>query len=95
MVGPHKDWISYPVDGSVYVIPETDGARIVSNDLHELVQRVPGRCTSYCVVWYVTEELCPFLLGTLFCKLFSVNGVNGAVCRNPIAPCQSEHTSVC
>lgn len=44
LVGPDKDWITFPCDSSACIIPEVDGVRIVSNDLHELVQRVPGIC---------------------------------------------------
>ena len=43
LVGPNSDWISYPFDDSIYIVAEIDGARIISNDLHELVQRVPGK----------------------------------------------------
>ncbi|XP_067937076.1 vacuolar protein sorting-associated protein 16 homolog [Watersipora subatra] len=41
VVRPQSDSITFPYDTSVCIIPEIDGARIVSNDLHELVQRVP------------------------------------------------------
>ena len=43
LVGPGNDWINYSYDNSISIIPEVDGARIVSNDIHELVQRVPGK----------------------------------------------------
>eukprot|EP00698_Gefionella_okellyi_P023700 TRINITY_DN8167_c0_g1_i1.p1 TRINITY_DN8167_c0_g1~~TRINITY_DN8167_c0_g1_i1.p1 ORF type:complete len:850 (-),score=211.21 TRINITY_DN8167_c0_g1_i1:1962-4364(-) len=41
MVGPFGDYIQYPYDEPVYLVPESDGVRIVSNSLCEFVHRVP------------------------------------------------------
>eukprot|EP01116_Phalansterium_solitarium_P018834 TRINITY_DN5113_c0_g4_i1.p2 TRINITY_DN5113_c0_g4~~TRINITY_DN5113_c0_g4_i1.p2 ORF type:complete len:859 (+),score=366.88 TRINITY_DN5113_c0_g4_i1:2904-5480(+) len=48
MVGPFNEWIKYTYDDSalIYLVPEVDGARIISNRLCEFVQRVPDMVES-------------------------------------------------
>jgi len=46
MVGSDRDWISYLHEGSIFIVSETDGARIISNSFHELIHRVPGVLSS-------------------------------------------------
>ncbi|XP_025080748.1 vacuolar protein sorting-associated protein 16 homolog [Pomacea canaliculata] len=41
VVGPQKYWIKYNFESTVHLIPEVDGLRIISNDTHEFLQRVP------------------------------------------------------
>ena len=38
VVGPRGEWIKYGYDGGVYMIPEVDGIRIISNELCEFFQ---------------------------------------------------------
>lgn len=40
MVGPSGDYLKFPYEGIVHIISETDGARIISNEKHELIQKV-------------------------------------------------------
>ncbi|XP_015764646.1 PREDICTED: vacuolar protein sorting-associated protein 16 homolog [Acropora digitifera] len=54
VVGPTKDTVRYPMDTAVYLVQEIDGVRIIGNDTHELLQRVPGEfimhlCTLICI----------------------------------------------
>lgn len=42
MVGPEKDWIKYAYDGDVVITAEPDGVRIITEDIQEFIQRVPG-----------------------------------------------------
>ncbi|CAG8793312.1 16862_t:CDS:2, partial [Cetraspora pellucida] len=42
MVGPYGDWIRYPYDDAVFLIPEIDGVRIISSDKCEFLQKVPN-----------------------------------------------------
>lgn len=41
IVGKHGQKLSYFYDGSVHLVPEIDGIRIISNTQHELLQKVP------------------------------------------------------
>ncbi|KAI8327280.1 Vps16, C-terminal region-domain-containing protein [Choanephora cucurbitarum] len=41
MVGPFGDWIKYTYDDPIFLASEIDGARIISNDKCELLQKVP------------------------------------------------------
>lgn len=41
MIGPRGDWIKYPYDECVHLVPELDGVRIVSGLRHELLRLVP------------------------------------------------------
>ncbi|XP_013393973.1 vacuolar protein sorting-associated protein 16 homolog [Lingula anatina] len=41
MVGPSKDWVKYSYDTPVTLVQEIDGLRIIGNDTHEFLQRVP------------------------------------------------------
>jgi len=41
VVGPDKDWIRFNMDCSVHLLQEEDGLRIIGNDTHEFLQRVP------------------------------------------------------
>lgn len=41
MVGRHGEKITYPYDGSVHLVPEIDGIRVLSTFQHELIQKVP------------------------------------------------------
>ncbi|RUS27514.1 Vps16, N-terminal region-domain-containing protein [Jimgerdemannia flammicorona] len=43
MVGPFGDWIKYSYDDAIYLIPEVDGARIMSADKCEFLQKVPNQ----------------------------------------------------
>ncbi|KAL6073866.1 Vacuolar protein sorting-associated protein 16 [Balamuthia mandrillaris] len=47
MVGPHGDWIKYTYDEPLYLIPECDGVRVITNKKCEFLQKVPN----------VTEEI--------------------------------------
>ncbi|CAG8580065.1 14623_t:CDS:10 [Gigaspora margarita] len=47
MVGPFGDWVRYPYDDAIYLIPEIDGVRIFSSDRCEFLEKVPN----------VTEEI--------------------------------------
>ena len=42
MVGPFGDSIRYPYLGSVHLVGELDGLRVISSDKHEFLQKVPG-----------------------------------------------------
>ena len=55
MVGPYGDWVKYSYDQPVWLLPEPDGVRIISNSLCEFLHRVPdatveifkiGSCTA-------------------------------------------------
>jgi len=41
MVGPFGDWIKYDYESPVYLIPEIDGVRIITNETCEFLQKVP------------------------------------------------------
>ncbi|KAK9815234.1 hypothetical protein WJX72_000416 [[Myrmecia] bisecta] len=41
MVGPYGDFNDYSIDSHAVLVPEIDGVRIVSNETHELLRRVP------------------------------------------------------
>ncbi|KAI8591791.1 Vps16, N-terminal region-domain-containing protein [Geranomyces variabilis] len=41
MVGPFGDWIRYSFEGTVHLVAELDGVRIISSDKCEFLQRVP------------------------------------------------------
>jgi hypothetical protein len=41
MVGPNKDFINFHVFGEACLVADPDGLRIISNDSHEFLQRVP------------------------------------------------------
>ncbi|BFZ22188.1 hypothetical protein BsWGS_25227 [Bradybaena similaris] len=41
VVGPDKDWIRYNMDCSVHMLQEEDGLRIIGNETHEFLQKVP------------------------------------------------------
>jgi hypothetical protein len=43
MVGPYGDWIKYTYEEPIYLIPECDGVRIISNQKCEFLQKVPGK----------------------------------------------------
>ncbi|KAK3801136.1 hypothetical protein RRG08_029395 [Elysia crispata] len=53
IVGPDKDWIRYNMDCSVFLVQEEDGLRIIGNDTHEFLQKVPA----------VTEQI--FKIGSM------------------------------
>lgn len=42
VVGPTQDTIRYQMDSSVHLVQELDGVRIIGNEAHELLQRVPA-----------------------------------------------------
>ena len=46
MVGPYDDCVSYISDEPLILIPECDGARILSNTSMEFLQRVPDSTVS-------------------------------------------------
>ena len=46
MVGPQGDWIKYSYEDAIALLPEIDGARIISGDKCELLQRVPDTTES-------------------------------------------------
>ena len=53
VIGPDKDWIKFNMDCSVHLHQEEDGLRIIGNDMHEFLQRVPA----------VTEQI--FKIGSM------------------------------
>ncbi|XP_074657658.1 vacuolar protein sorting-associated protein 16 homolog [Tubulanus polymorphus] len=42
VVGHKKDKIEYFYEGTIHLVPELDGIRVISNNLHEFIQRVPS-----------------------------------------------------
>lgn len=42
VVGPTKDTVRYQMDSTVHLVQELDGVRIIGNETHELLQRVPA-----------------------------------------------------
>ena len=42
MVGPLGDTVEFPVAPPVVLVPERDGVRIISDERHELLRRVPA-----------------------------------------------------
>lgn len=42
MVGPLGDTVEFPVSPPVVLVPERDGVRVVSDEWHELLRRVPA-----------------------------------------------------
>ena len=42
VLSPNKDNFTLMLDSSVYVCPETDGLRIITNTSHEFLQKVPA-----------------------------------------------------
>jgi vacuolar protein sorting-associated protein 16 len=42
MVGPLGDTVEFPVSPPVVLVPERDGVRVVSDERHELLRRVPA-----------------------------------------------------
>ncbi|XP_073236794.1 vacuolar protein sorting-associated protein 16 homolog isoform X4 [Porites lutea] len=42
VVGPTMDTIRYQMDSAVHLVQELDGVRIIGNETHELLQRVPA-----------------------------------------------------
>ncbi|KAK0048197.1 vacuolar protein sorting-associated protein 16 [Biomphalaria pfeifferi] len=53
VVGPDKDWIRYNMDSPVYLVQEEDGLRIIGNDSHEFLHKIPA----------VTEQI--FKIGSM------------------------------
>ncbi|KAK6182738.1 hypothetical protein SNE40_010352 [Patella caerulea] len=53
VVGPEKDWIKYNFESFVYLVQEEDGLRIIGNELHQFLQKVPD----------VTEQI--FKIGSM------------------------------
>uniref|UniRef100_A0A131XNR4 Vacuolar protein sorting-associated protein 16 homolog n=1 Tax=Hyalomma excavatum TaxID=257692 RepID=A0A131XNR4_9ACAR len=45
VVGMDRDYINYTFDTSIYLVQELDGARIIGNISHELLQKVPDVVT--------------------------------------------------
>ncbi|KAB0801758.1 hypothetical protein PPYR_03944 [Photinus pyralis] len=41
VLGRHGEMVTYPYDGSIALIPEIDGVRVLSAFQHELIQKVP------------------------------------------------------
>ncbi|XP_059140490.1 vacuolar protein sorting-associated protein 16 homolog [Physella acuta] len=41
VVGPDKDWIRYKMDTAVHLLQEEDGLRIIGNETHEFLQKIP------------------------------------------------------
>lgn len=41
IAGIHGQKMSFTYDGSVHIVQEIDGVRIISNNTHELLQKVP------------------------------------------------------
>ncbi|CAL1533897.1 unnamed protein product [Lymnaea stagnalis] len=41
VIGPDKDWIRYNMDTPVHLVQEEDGLRIIGNETHEFLQKVP------------------------------------------------------
>lgn len=41
MVGPKGDWLNFPYDGPLQLIPEADSCRILTNTSCEILQRLP------------------------------------------------------
>lgn len=41
MVGPYGDWVKYSYDQPVWLLPEVDGVRVISNTQCEFLHRVP------------------------------------------------------
>ncbi|KAJ7569267.1 hypothetical protein O6H91_01G069300 [Diphasiastrum complanatum] len=46
MVGPYGDFVKYPYEEPIVLIPECDGVRILSNSYMEFLQRVPDSTVS-------------------------------------------------
>ena len=42
MVGPLGDTVEFPVAPPVVLVPERDGVRVISDERHELLRRVPA-----------------------------------------------------
>jgi hypothetical protein len=42
MVGPYGDWLNFPYDSYVSLIPEADCLRIVTSDVCDILQRLPA-----------------------------------------------------
>jgi Vps16, N-terminal region len=42
MVGPLGDTVEFPVSPPVVLVPERDGVRILGDEAHELLRRVPA-----------------------------------------------------
>jgi hypothetical protein len=42
MVGPYGDWLNYPYDGALHIVPEPDCCRIITGNTCEILQRVPS-----------------------------------------------------
>ena len=43
MVGPYGDWLRFPYEGTenLYIIPEIDCCRVITDSAMEILQRVP------------------------------------------------------
>ena len=43
VVGPNEDSVLFDLDLPVLIVPAMDGARLVADDIHEFIERVPGQ----------------------------------------------------
>jgi hypothetical protein len=49
----------FEYDGRVHIIPDVDGVRVLSNDVCEFLQKVPGELSSVCLLeWDLTFHRC-------------------------------------
>jgi hypothetical protein len=48
MVGPYGDWLRFPYEGTenLYLIPEIDSCRVITDSAVEILQRVPPTATA-------------------------------------------------
>ena len=48
------------MDSAVHLVQEVDGVRIIGNETHELLQKVPGKSCN--VLWHVKLPFCALSL---------------------------------
>jgi len=41
VIGRQGDHINYSYDSAIWLVPEMDGVRVLSNLIHEMIQKVP------------------------------------------------------
>lgn len=55
MVGPGGDTATFFLDENIVLVPELDGARAISDNLHEFIERVPGLFNT-CDIYITTKR---------------------------------------
>jgi hypothetical protein len=57
LVGPYGDWLKRPCEGSVVMVAEVDGLRLITADKMSLLRRVPDVLQEVRIQWQVSTRM--------------------------------------